>query len=120
MSLVLNRVGKGRARRSREWPLAWHLAALCVSLIIPILILDSTLAWFYAQSERERIEQDAIQAARDVIAVSDRDLSGLIATTKVLATSSLLQNNDIDGFDAVARDVRRQIGLDVVLRDLQS
>src|SRR5262245_30143627 len=120
MSFVLNRVGKDKARRSREWPLSWHLAALCVSLIVPILILAATLAGFYAQSERERIEQEAIDSARDVIAASDRDLSGLIATTKVLAASSLLQREDIDGFDAVARDVRRQIGLDVVLRDRQS
>lgn len=105
---------------SVERPLAWHLAALCFALILPILILAGTLGWSYAQSERRRIEQDALSTAHEVMAAIDRELAGLIATTKVLALSRSLQRDDLEGFDAAARDVYYQIGINVVLRDRKS
>jgi C4-dicarboxylate-specific signal transduction histidine kinase len=78
------------------------------------------LAWSYVQTERERIEQGALRIAHEVIAATDRELAGLIATTKVLAASRSLQRGDLEAFDAAARDVYRQIGINVVLRDRES
>jgi signal transduction histidine kinase len=100
--------------------LAWHLATLCFALVVPILTLAAALAWSYAQAERGRIEQDALKAAHEVMAATDRELAGLIATTKVLAASRSLQRDDLDTFDALARDVYQQVGINVVLRDRES
>ena len=100
--------------------LAWHLAALCFALVVPILILAAMLVWSYAHAERERIEQDALRTAHEVMAATDLEFAGLIATTKVLAQSRQLQRGDLDGFDAQARDVYQQIGINVVLRDRES
>jgi|GEM_PF-5472602 len=36
-----------RARQQRSRPLAWHLAALCLTLILPVLTLAGVLAWSY-------------------------------------------------------------------------
>jgi signal transduction histidine kinase len=99
-------------------PVAYHLATLSFALALPVLTLAALLAWYYASSEYERIEQDALSEARAVIAASDRDLAGLIATTEVLSLSRLLQRVDLDGFDSQARDVYSRLGINVVLRDL--
>ncbi len=113
-------VRPGVANEPRARPLAWHLAALCFALVIPILILAAMLAWSYAQAERWRIEQDALRTAHQVMAATDREFAGLIATTKVLALSRSLQRGDLESFDAQARDVYQQIGINVVLRDRES
>ncbi|MBX6748010.1 MAG: hypothetical protein IRY87_38755 [Acetobacteraceae bacterium] len=68
-----------RARQQRSRPLAWHLAALCLTLILPVLTLAGVLAWSYATSERARLEQTALEAARVVAIAIDRDLAGLTA-----------------------------------------
>ncbi len=101
-------------------PLARHLIALCLALVLPVIVLGGLLAWSYAEGERARLEQDALGIAHEIVAATDRELSDLIATTKVLALSRSLQRGDLDAFDAQARDVYQQIGINVVLRDLQS
>ena len=106
--------------KPRERPLAWHLAALCFALALPILILIAMLTWSHAEAEHTRIEQDAVRSAHDVMAATDRELAGLIATTKVLAASQSLQRDDLDAFDAQARNVYREIGINVVLRNRES
>ncbi len=100
-------------------PLAWHLVVLCLALILPIIALGSMLAWSYAAAERARIERNALENAHEVIADADREFANLIAISKVLALSRSLQEGDLDAFDAQARRVYRQIGINVVLRDLQ-
>ncbi len=106
------------ARRDR--PLASHLAVLCLALVLPILAMAAVLAGLYASSERERMEQEALRAAKDVVAASDRRLAGLIAATEVLSLSRLLQDGNLDGFDAQARDVYKLLGINVVLRNRSS
>lgn len=101
---------------SRGIPLAWHLAVLCFVLILPILLLAAMLAWFYAQSEHQRIEQDALRTARSLTAVTDGEVAGLIATAEVLALARALQADDLDAFDAQAREVYQQLGSNVVVR----
>ncbi len=117
---AMTRVASKAVKAPRERPLAWHLAALCFALALPILILVATLMWSYAKTERTRIEQDAIRTTHEVIATTDRELAGLIATTKVLAVSPALQSGDLDAFDAEARNVYQEIGINVVLRNRES
>ncbi len=104
----------------RDRPLAWHLTVLCLALALPILVLAAVLARSYVGSERARLEQEALRIAHQVMAACDLELNGLIATAKVLALSRTLQRGDLDGFDAQARDVFGQTGVNVVLRDRES
>jgi two-component system sensor kinase FixL len=106
------------ARRGRS--LVWHLTVLCFALALPVLVLAGVLAWFYADSERSRLEQTALGTAREIGVVVDRELAGLIATTQVLALSSFLQEENLQAFDAEAREVYRRLGVNVVLRDRDS
>jgi PAS domain S-box-containing protein len=99
-------------------PLAWHLAVLCLALLVPVLILGTILAYSYSESEGERLEEEALRMAHDVTAACDREFAGLIATMKVLGLSRYLQSGDLENFDAQARSVYRQIGINVIVRDL--
>ncbi len=112
--------GPNSARAPRARPLAWHLAVLCLALVVPILVLAASTAWLYAGFERARIEREALGEAHQVMAAADREFAGLIATLKVLSLSPFLQNGDVNGFDAQAREVQRRIGINVVLRDRES
>lgn len=117
---VSSQDGAAKGSPSRDRPLASHLAALCVALVLPILILAAVLAWFYAESERRRMEQEAFRAAQEVSAANAQRLTGLIATTEVLSLSRFLQLGNLDDFDAQARDVYQRLGINVVLRDRMS
>ncbi len=101
---------------ARARPLAWHLAVLCLALVVPILFLAGMMAWFYAGSERARLEREALSKVHQVIGATDREFAGLIATIKVLGLSRYLQSGDLDNFDAQAREVYRLIGVNVVVR----
>ncbi len=103
-------------RMPRARPVAWHLAVLCLALLTPILILAMIMAWFHVGSERARFEREAVSKAHQITAATEREFAGLIATINVLGVSRLLQNGDIDNFDAQAREVNRRIGLNVVVR----
>lgn len=103
-----------------ERSLAWHLTTLCLALATPVLILIALLTWSYAESERERIAHEALRTAQGVTATLDREFAGLIATTKVVALSRSLKRDDLDSFDAEAREVYEQIGVNVVLRNREN
>jgi PAS domain S-box-containing protein len=107
-------------KRRRDWPLAWHLTVLCLAIVLPILALAGILAWSSATAERARIEHEALRFARAVMAGSDRELAGLVATTEVLSLSRSLQEGNLERFDEQARDVYRLLGTNVVLRDRES
>ena len=114
---TMRRTGPEIPSAPRARPLAWHLALLCLTLVVPILVLGGIMAWFYAGSERERLEREALSKAHQVIGATDREFAGLIATIKVLGLSRFLQSGDFDNFDAQAREVYRRIGINVIVRD---
>jgi signal transduction histidine kinase len=117
---TMSNPGPEAARAPRARPLAWHLAVLCLALVVPILVLAGFMAWFYAGSERARLEREALSKAHQVIGATDREFAGLIATIKVLGLSRFLQSGDFDDFDAQAREVYRRIGINVIVRDRNS
>lgn len=104
----------------RDLPLAWHLAALCFALVLPILTVAGMLAWSDVEADRVRIEHETLRASREVMSVIDHELAGLVATTQVLSLSRFLQTGDLEGFDEQARDVFRLLGINVVLRNRSS
>jgi hypothetical protein len=52
-------------------PLAWHLAILCLALLVPILFLGAILTWTYTESEQNRLEEETLRMAHDVTAATD-------------------------------------------------
>ena len=117
---TISRLEPAAAKVSHERSLVWHLAMLCLALGLPILILAALFTWSFIESERARIEHDALRVAHEVIAATDREFVGLVATTQVLALAVSLQRGDLDSFDAHARQVYQQIGINVVLRNRES
>jgi hypothetical protein len=57
--------------------------------------------------------------AHDVTAATDREFAGLIATIKILVLSRFLRGGDLDNLDGQARQVYRDIGINVIVRDLK-
>src|SRR5262249_52527975 len=102
----------------REWPLAWHLAALCIVLAVPILAVQYLLASTADEAKQAQIRVRAATLAREIAASIDREFAGLMATTEVLALSQDLQTGDLAGFDQQARTVYRILGINIVLRDV--
>lgn len=100
--------------------IAWHLAVLCLAIVVPVLVLAGALAISYAAAERDRLGQAALRAAAAATLALDRDLAGLVAATEVLSLSSELRAGDLDSFDAEARRVRDRLGVNVVMRDRAS
>ncbi len=100
--------------------MAWHLAALCIALAVPILAVACLLILSEATAERTRIQEQMLSAADDITAAIDRDLASILATTQVLALSPYLQAGDLDSFDHQARMVYQILGMNVVLRDRDS
>jgi PAS domain S-box-containing protein len=124
-TLVIGRIGlrgasaarMGRRFWRRSHPLSWHLAGLCLALVLPILVLAGVMAGYYVSSERARLEQAALETARQAGVSIDRELEGLRAAVEVLSLSKSLQKGEFDVFDEKAREVRDRIGANVVLRD---
>lgn len=100
--------------------IAWHLAVLCLAIVVPVLALAGALATLYIAAERAQLAQSAQRAAAAATHALDRDLAGLVAATEILSLSSHLQAGDLEAFDAEARRVRDRLGVEVVMRDLAS
>lgn len=93
---------------------------LCAAIIVPALSLAALLAWSYSRSEQTRIEERVVGLAREVRVAMDRDLQGLLGAMQVLSLSQALSAHDFETFDSQAREVYRQLGVNVVLRNRAS
>jgi PAS domain S-box-containing protein len=105
-------------RRSPGLSTRTHLALLVIALLVPVLAFAGILAQRYAAAERARFEQEAVETARHVAVLVERDLAGLLATLQTLTTSARLRGGDYRGFYEQASEVREFLGEHVVLRDL--
>jgi PAS domain S-box-containing protein len=100
------------------FPLAWHITALCAAVAIPLLLLSGFLLYGAAQTERSRLEDEARGSARDIAVLLERELAGKAAMLQGLATSTSLQNRDLQAFDRHLRALPRDEDSAYVLRDL--
>ncbi len=117
---IANHTGTTEAKTSNARSLVWHLAVLCLALSAPILVVAALLAWSNVITERGRVEQEALNVARQTAAAIDRRFTDLIATANSLALSQSLQESDLDRFDAHGRKVYQATGLNVILRNRNS
>ncbi|MDB5650241.1 MAG: fhlA [Hyphomicrobiales bacterium] len=96
----------------------WHLAVFAMALSLPVLTFVGYLLFQYTQSERNRLEGRAATLANDVSVSVDRELTGLAAGLDVLSLSQFLQEGDLEGFYAQAKQVEERQGVIPVLRDV--
>jgi PAS domain S-box-containing protein len=105
--------GKGRLPRFSTQVL---LGVLIVILLGPGLVFTGLLLVRYASVERDRYALEALTTARQIAAVIDRDLNGLMTTLGTLTTSTRLPIEDFKGFQIQADQVSRITGAKIVLR----
>jgi two-component system sensor kinase FixL len=98
-------------------PLAWHLAALCVALLSPVLALLAYLAAQEVAADRARLETEAEGAARRIGITLDRGLTTVRATLDVLATSDYLRLGKFEGFTSRALQIHLSPRSAIVVRD---
>ncbi len=113
-----SRVGAGGGR---AWSLRVHLIAFALVLIVPIAALSGLAIARFAGSEQKIAESQAIAAAREAMADTDRELANDIAILDTLATSLYLDTGDYPSFQRLAtRAVRTRSAHVLLLRpDLQ-
>jgi diguanylate cyclase (GGDEF)-like protein len=95
-----------------------RLVLLVVACIVPGALFVLALIMHDYGQRRTQIEQESIETARAMVAALDRDLASARGAVRARATSSELQNNDLEAFQRQAVAVQRsQPILNVVLID---
>ncbi|WP_188911973.1 PAS domain S-box protein [Salinarimonas ramus] len=79
-------------------PLVWHLAAFGAALTVPVFVFVAILMWWVAASEQARYENEAADRALEIAAAVDRELAGLAAAARALATDPALDAGRLDVF----------------------
>lgn len=87
----------------RDWTIRMHLAAFGFALLIPAVALGAIALQTYAEGERHRIENAAIDIAAAVSARVDDKLQDLISVLRTLATSPFLDAGDLAAFHERSR-----------------
>jgi signal transduction histidine kinase/ActR/RegA family two-component response regulator len=107
-------------RRAPGRPVGQLLGAFALALVLPILVFVTILLWQFTQSERGRLEAEAMDAARSARIAVDRELAGLAAALETLALSPSLRQRDLEAFQRRAEEMRARLGIVAVLRDTTS
>ena len=108
-----NEAESGSARRRST---STHLLRLATALVLPVLVFAGVLAWYYVVAQRERIDESALSAARELSTAVDRELGSYIVMLQALATAPELQRGDIRGFYQRASGIYNALGANIVLR----
>ena len=106
------------ARRWRDSTVRRHLAALALALALPVTLFVGVLLWRFADTERARLEAQAVAVAHSAALSVDRELAGLISTAEVISLFDSLRDGDLRAFYAQTLAVQERTGVPVILRDL--
>lgn len=106
-------------RDTHSHPVRAYFGALVVVVLIPGLLIAGWLAYLAAQSERARIQQDAMHRAREITAAVEHEIISTRNLLTVLANSHSLQTEDLEGFHRQVTEISRQLNVQIVLRDPQ-
>src|SRR5689334_10849699 len=74
------------------------LLAFTLSVLAPVVALEAFGIYYYAVTDRSRLEDDAFQCARLTASLLDIDIRNLITTLSALATSRPLASDDLADF----------------------
>ena len=97
----------GRAGAPRTYSLRAHLLVLVVGTLLPALIVAGFLARRVVADNRQSVEQQLLEAARDEAALVDSEFAGTIRALQGLAQSDRLSAGDVRGFYAQAQRLLR-------------
>ncbi|MFD0465395.1 cache domain-containing protein [Microvirga aerilata] len=106
----------GSAERRRPWPLRAHLVVFAAAIVLPILAFAGFASWQYADGERSRLEQAALEEARDVAQAVDDELGNLLSSAQILALTSAVRNGHLEEFHRLAQDMQQALSIIAVLR----
>jgi len=73
--------------RKRPVPLRWHLAGLCVGVMLPVLALLGYVFWHAAMDERKIMEAEGQRSAAMIAANVERDVTALTSAIQALSTN---------------------------------
>jgi len=90
---------------------------LCLTLVLPILVLAGVLASFYVASQHAYLDRTGLDAARGAAQAIDRELTGLIFAAEVLAQAPSAQAGNWPEFASYAREFRRELRADIEVHD---
>lgn len=109
---------QSQQRKPRRYSMRTGLLALVVACISPALIVASIAVYESYVIQKERIFRDTIFLARNLAAILDRELTGVEAGLKMLASSPDLVAGDLAAFHERAREAAHfQIVDNYVLTD---
>ncbi len=94
-----------------------HLVILSLVVLLPQVLLGASVAWRYSKDQREALEQQAQNIARNRGATLDREIEGMIGALQALATSPLIVSGDFAGLREQAGQILRFRGSAVAMRD---
>lgn len=95
-----------------------HLLGLIAAAVVPVWLFAAYLLVQYAQQERYRFEQDALQTARQVSLVVEGELANLQTIVDGLSKSAALANGNLEAFHGEALNLVQGKDQIIVLRDL--
>lgn len=92
---------------------------LFVFALVPGILIGALFFFAIYQNEKEHLQEGALQTARALAQVADRDLVGATSKLEVLATAPSLQAGDWISFHAQARAIlaREALGRSIVMID---
>lgn len=94
------------ASLTRPRPLRWHLLALALASIVPMVAFSATLIWQLKKREEVQFAERLQQVAANLAADIDRQLVNILAIGRTLATSQMIQLGEFDRFhDQAIRSV---------------
>jgi len=106
--------------RTRSRSLRFRLVALVAAALVPALAFDGWLTMQAARSERTQLERNADDKVKEVMADIDHEIASAKAVLIALASSQFLQTQDFERFHRQMTEVARQLGVQIVLRDVPS
>jgi two-component sensor histidine kinase len=95
-----------------------YLLSMIAAVVIPLLAFATFLLGWLATAERERLEQAAVDKARQVVLLVDSEIAALVALMQGLAASSSLASGDFRQFHAEARKIATAPERLIVLREV--
>jgi PAS domain S-box-containing protein len=105
--------------RPRRNAVRRYLAVATLVVLLPTYTIVGWLVILAAQAERTQLEANAAKKALEIAGAVDRQATNLMNITKALAHSRFLASANIEEFHQQASELARQLGLQIVLRDVE-
>lgn len=88
--------------RGRGFPLRWHLIALILVALIPMMFFAAAIVLSLGREQRTSVERGLQTTVRALAIAVEREVTASIRALEVLATSDLLRRSDLAAFHAQA------------------